>query len=45
MTALRFNDIADLMLESVSKRALDKGISLNFGDGYKNLLYANGKIF
>lgn len=36
------SDIADLMLESVSKRALDKGISLNFGDGYKNLLYANG---
>jgi ATP-dependent Clp protease ATP-binding subunit ClpC len=34
--------IADLMLQSVSKRALSKGVTLGFEQGFKDLLYANG---
>ena len=34
--------IADLMLASVSKRALARGITLDFTDSFKSLLYSNG---
>ena len=36
------SSIADLMLQSVCKRALDKGITLEFKPEFKGLLYANG---
>jgi len=34
--------IADLMLQSVANRAMDRGITLNFSLGFKDLLYSNG---
>ena len=34
--------IADLMLQSVANRAMDRGITLNFSAEFKDLLYSNG---